>query len=226
MNQLCIPPDRFVPDKDLRHRSCARPGRKPDARIGGISDVHFLELKALAREKLFRCRAVAAVACGKYSNVGHGRTVPRPTRSLRRSAEFSNEPQSERRHDDSSMPAENFPMLRAQLRKVGRVLLLVGCSGLVVGALLYGSTELAARCQCHYTAVMFAERQGMVPLRKKVRILPERRRQVASFLEERGAFVDPSWNAGGDELIVYVSPKGKAEVSRVLHELEDRASAR
>jgi hypothetical protein len=82
------------------------------------------------------------------------------------------------------------------------------------------AATIAAECQCHYTPVLFAEREGLTRV-----TLPNisveawsdgRRRQLVSRLDELDVFVDPTFAQGASDVVaVYANPHDDSVKSRL-----------
>lgn len=104
-------------------------------------------------------------------------------------------------------------MNRADLKRhAGATMLaIVGAAGIAALA-----SELGSRCQCHYTPILFAERDGFVPLRLGINVPERERPELSVRLQAAGAVVDPAWENGvSDDPVAYVAP-GQQKTLQVL----------
>ncbi len=97
-------------------------------------------------------------------------------------------------------------------RSVWALAILIGIAASL--GIAAGTGFLAERCNCRYTAVIFAQRSGAEQIRLPIMVEPADREAFARDIEAAGALVDPDWRLGllDGAPIVYVDPSRRAAV--------------
>lgn len=97
-------------------------------------------------------------------------------------------------------------------RSVWALAVILGLAGSLGIAAAMGF--LAERCNCRYTAVIFAQRSGAEQIRLPMAVARADRAAFAREVEAAGALVDPDWKLGlvDGPPIVYVDPSRRTAV--------------
>ena len=89
-------------------------------------------------------------------------------------------------------------------------------SAIVVAGLASIAGEVAARCQCHYTPALFAEREGLRRIVFDVKIPEERRDDFVERMEQENVFVDPTYSNGTSSVAAVFARVHQAEKLRSI----------